>query len=111
MLCISIVFLVSSLITSNSQAWKGTFPTGISTCDYGCFKKSDHVNCLSNDFKSSTCCNYPNNSEDQKNCMKNHKFCTKGLKVDRYKYLTCPMHKCPEYNSKLEVKHTKLYKP
>ena len=89
------------------RIWKAAcdFPTDYSNCRIDCWAKPGLASCVSEDFKSSWCCDTWNT-----NCMKRFKYCSLGLTKNDYKHFTCPASSCPKNNEPLVVYHSELNK-
>ncbi len=51
------------------------------------------MTCTDEIFDKAACCD-PSNSEEMTNCYDDYKYCSKNLKEDAYKKLSCPMTSC-----------------
>ena len=63
------------------------------------------VNCIDENFSSSSCCAY-SDPILQSQCTSKYKFCTTNLQHGVYKVFTCPPFSCP--NGFEKVSHTSL---
>ena len=75
----------------------GEWTTNVLTAASRCYRVG-RTHCISDDFSSSSCCEYPDGSVDLDRCINKYKFCTKNLRTTTYKEFTNPSRGCPGAN-------------